>query len=157
MQRALVLPLAALLLVAGCRGPGLIPAPESGSVVVDSETALTLRRRADGFYLRLAGRRFNTLETYGDRIMREHFREPTLFLDYYADLAQGFEDADFEKRRPLRVEVREFVFESPSAAEVQVRFVGEDARPLRPIPVEMIRSDRWEWSEGTWWIQPGKL
>ncbi len=89
--------------------------------------------------------------------MREHFRSPALFLDYYADLAQAFADANFDKRRPKQIEVLEFLFEDAGHARVQVRFVGDDDRPLRPGRVEMVRVDRWEWAEGTWWIQPGKL
>lgn len=140
-----------------CGGPPRLPAPEGGSVAVAPEAALGLRRRLDGFYLRLAHRRFNSLETYNDRIMREHFRNGALFLDYYADLAQAFADAHFDKRRPQHVEVLEFLFEDPARARVQVRFVGLDDRPLRPGTVELVRVDRWEWAEGTWWIQPGKL
>lgn len=147
----------ALLGLAACRGPLPLPAPEAGAAAVPPETALSLRRRMDGFYLRLAHRRFNTLETYSDRIMREHFRSPALFLDYYADLAQAFADANFEKRRPRAIEIQEFLFENPGQARVQVRFVGDDDRPLRPGRVEMVRVDRWEWAEGSWWVQPGKL
>jgi len=153
----LLLALALGVATLACGGPGRLPAPEGGSVAVASDTALGLRRRADGFYLRLAHRRFNTLETYNDRIMREHFRSPALFLDYYADLAQAFADASLEKRRPLHIEVQELLFESPGQARVQVLFVGEDDRPLRPGQVELVRIDRWQWAEGTWWIQPGKL
>jgi hypothetical protein len=126
-------------------------------VAVDSDTALALRRRADGFYLRLASRRFNTLETYADRIMREHFRSPNLFLDYYADLAQAFADANFERRRPVLIEVLELRFEDPITARVRVRYVGEDDRPLRPFEVGLERVDRWHWEDGTWWIRPGKI
>jgi hypothetical protein len=152
------LPLAtALLLLAACRGPAPMEPPADPARAVPAETALTLQRRADGFYLRLAHRRFNTLETYNDRIMREHFRDPALFLDYYADLAQALADAHFEKRRPQRIEVRELVFEDPARARVQVRFVGADDRPLRPGQVDLVRVDRWELADGTWWIQPGKL
>jgi len=155
VRRALAAALVVLL--AGCRGPAPMEALETRATAVPPETALTLKRRADGFYLRLAHRRFNTLETYNDRIMREHFRSPALFLDYYADLAQDLADAHFEKRRPRRIEVRELVFEDPGLARVQVRFVGADDRPLRPGEVDLVRVDRWEWAEGAWWIQPGKL
>jgi hypothetical protein len=148
---------AALLLLAACRGPAPMDVPAGIAAAVESDTALTLKRRADGFYLRLAHRRFNTLETYNDRIMREHFRSPELFLDYYADLAQALADAHFDKRRPQHIEVRELVFEDPARARVQVRFVGADDRPLRPGEVELVRVDRWEFSDGAWWIQPGQL
>jgi hypothetical protein len=143
--------------LAGCRGPVERGDDATPSVAVASDTALALRRRVDGFYLRLAHRRFNTLETYNDRIMREHFRSPALFLDYYADLAQAFDDAHFEKRRPREIEVQEMRFEDPATATVQVRFVGEDNRPLRPGRVQLVRIDRWERSEGAWFVQPGKL
>ena len=93
LSRGTALLLAVLLGLVACRATPLLPAPEGGAMAVASDTALTLRRRADGFYLRLAHRRFNTFETYNDRIMREHFRSPALFLDYYADLAQAFADA----------------------------------------------------------------
>lgn len=134
-----------------------LPAPEHGAVAVASDRALSLRRRVEGFYLRLAHRRFNTLETYNDYIMRDHFRSLDLFFDYYADLAEALAEADFEKSRPTRVEVLEFLFEDPDTAEVLVRFRGRDGRPLRPGSTEVVRTDRWEWADGTWWIHPGKL
>ncbi len=116
-----------------------------------------VRRRVEGFYLRLAHRRFNTVETYNDRIMREHFQDAALFLDYYADLAQAFADAHFEKRRPLAVEVRDIAFEGPDVALVEVQYLGDDRRPLRPGRVELVRTDRWVLRDRIWWIQPGKL
>ena len=116
-----------------------------------------VRRRVEGFYLRLAHRRFNTVETYNDRIMREHFRDLNLFLDYYADLAQALADSNFEKRRPLTVEVSEISFEGPELARVEVRFVGADDRPLRPGKVDLVRVDHWVREDSIWWLQPGKF
>jgi len=95
---ALVLPMAA------CGGGATLAAPETGSVAVSSQAALDLQRRAAGFYLRLANRRFNALETYHDFIMRGHFRTPELFLDYYADLAETLAGAHFERGSPVAVE-----------------------------------------------------
>jgi len=146
---ALVLPMAA------CGGGATLAAPETGSVAVSSQAALDLQRRAAGFYLRLANRRFNALETYHDFIMRGHFRTPELFLDYYADLAETLAGAHFERGSPVAVEVGEFLFEDALTAQVQVRFIGGDDRPLRPGHVEFVRVDRWEWADGTWWIRPG--
>ena len=149
---------AAAALTLACAGtPGLLAAPPGGGVAVDAELALGLRRRAEGFYLRLAHRRFNTLETYNDNIMRDYFQSRDLFYDYYADFAQDLIDAHFEKSRPQEVEVLEFLFEEPHSAQVLVRFHGEDGRPLRPGRTELVRADRWERVSDTWWIRPGKL
>ena len=147
---------ALLWLALACAAPPSpsVQNPYEGGPELDLER---LRALAGDFYGRLENRRFNSLETYNDRIMREHFRSGALFLDYYADLAQAFAEAHFEKRRPQRIEVQEFLFEDPGHARVEVRFVGRDDRPLRPGSVDLVRIDRWEWAEGTWWIQPGKL
>jgi hypothetical protein len=149
---------AALLALAlgACSGPVPLPAPETGSVAVASQTALGLQRRAQGFYLRLQNRRFNSLETYHDYIMRGHFQQPELFLDYYADLAEGLVGAHFERGRPIEVEIEQYLFEDGESARVQVRFVGGDNRPLRPGRVSLIRVDHWRFVDGNWWIQPEK-
>jgi hypothetical protein len=156
MRRVAVLLLASCALA--CAGdPPPLPVPEHGTVAVAPEVALALRHRVEGFYLRLAHRRFDTLETYNDFIMRDHFASQGLFFDYYADLAEDLVGAEFERSRPTDVEVLEFLFEDAQTAHVLVRFLGNDGRPLRPGTVELVRSDRWEWSEGTWWVRPGKL
>ncbi len=137
--------------------------------MVSSDAALSLQRRADGFYLRLAQRRFNTLETYNDFILRDHFRTLDLFFDYYADLAQALDEAHFQRSRPLLVEVQEYLFEGEQTALVQVSFQGRDDRPIWsfarllvvpfffPKGTSLVRIDRWELADGTWWIRPGKL
>jgi len=148
--------LLALALATACAGPPVLDAPHGG-VAVAPEVALALRHRVDGFYLRLAHRRFDTLETYNDFIMRDHFASLDLFFDYYADLAEDLRDAKFDRNRPTAVEVLEFLFEDPKTAQVLVRFRGDDGRPLRPGSVEVVRTDRWELAEGTWWLRPGKV
>ncbi len=157
MKRGACALLAALALPAvACGGAGVLAAPETGSVAVASAAAMYLQRRTAGFYLRLANRRFNALETYHDFIMRGHFRTPELFLDYYADLAENLALAHFERGSPVAVEVGDFLFEDALTAQVEVRFTGADDRPLRPGHVEVVRVDRWEWADGTWWIRPGR-
>ena len=157
MGRALRPALLVALLASACAGSEPLAAPPSGAVAVESSAAFALERRVTGFYLRLAERRFNSLETYHDFITRSHFRTPELFLDYYADLAESFGAAHFEQDRPDRVEIEEFLFEDALTARVQVRFRGEDSRPLRPGHVDLVRVDRWEWADGTWWIRPGRI
>ena len=147
---------ALLLALAACAGVPTLEAPH-GAVAVAPEVALGLRHRVEGFYLRLAHRRFDTLETYNDFIMRDHFQSLDLFFDYYADLAEDLAAARFDRSRPTGVEVLEFLFEDAKTAQVLVRFTGDDGRPLRPGTVELVRTDRWELAEGTWWLRPGKV
>jgi hypothetical protein len=148
--------LLAIALATACAGPPVLDAPHGG-VTVAPEVALGLRHRVDGFYLRLAHRRFDTLETYNDFIMRDHFASLDLFFDYYADLAEDLTAARFDRNRPTDVQVLEFLFEDANTAQVLVRFIGDDGRPLRPGSVELVRTDRWEFADGAWWLRPGKV
>jgi hypothetical protein len=157
VSRAAAILFLALAALACAGDPPPLVAPQGGAPEVAPDRALGLRRRVEGFYLRLAHRRFDTLETYNDFIMRDHFTSLDLFFDYYADLAEDLIGAQFDRSRPTEVEVLEFLFENPETAQVLVRFRGDDGRPLRPGSVELVRADRWEFSEGTWWIHPGKL
>ena len=150
--------LIALLPCVACaaRSPHL-PEPPSGSVGVAGEYAIEFLDRVETFYSRLIQRRFNTLETFNDAVLRDHFQSPDVFFDFYADLAQTLYEANFERAKPTEVQVEEFVFESRFRARVQVRFLGEDSRPLRPGTTALIRQDLWERVDERWWIQPTKL
>ena len=149
--------IALLSWLACASGSRHIPKPPGGSVGVAGEYAINFLQRAETFYERLIRRRFNTLETFNDGVLRDHFQTPDAFFDYYAELAQTLNEAHFERSRPLDVEVEEFLFENRFRARVQVRFLGEDSRPLRPGKTALIRLDRWERVEGRWWIRPGRL
>lgn len=131
--------------------------PPDGAVAVAPETALSFHGRANDFYQRLIQRRFNTLETFNDLVLREHFETLDSFFDYYADLAEKFHQANFDKSRPNTVVVEEFVFEDPGRVRVQIRFIGDDDRPLRPDRTQLIRRDLWERKNGSWWVRPAKL
>lgn len=170
MRRAAAL-VAALLALACTSEGGHIPAPE-GTVAAAPATVLAFHERADAFYQRLIRRRFNALETFNDPVLRGNFRSVDLFFDYYATLATEFNEAHFEKSRPVVVNVEEFIFESPTTVQVQVRFEGYDDRPwadivpgipsgsqprtLRPT-VTLFRLDRWERHDARWWLTPAKL
>jgi len=148
---------AALVAVACASGGGVIPEPPGGSVVVGADTSLSFYVQAQAFYARLVKRRFNTLETFKDPLLRESFQTENRFFDYYADLAETLRAAHFERSRPIEIEVEGFVFESTDSVRVQVRFVGDDNRPLRPNKTSVLRLDRWERSDGRWWMTPGRL
>jgi hypothetical protein len=147
-----------LVLALGCAaGAGPIPLPAGTGANPAPDVVLGFYSRAEGFYGRLAKRRLNALETFNDVFLREHFRSKDAFFDYYADLAHQLDLAHFEKSRPSGVEVEELVFETQSLAWVQVRFLGADDRPMRPDSTSLVRRDRWELGDGSWWIIPGKL
>ena len=148
---------AALLFAAGSTYDGPVPEPPGGSVAVSPETSLSFYLQANVFYARLIQRRFNTLETFNDPVLRDRFRTQNRFFDYYADLAQSLHDAHFERSRPIEVDIQGFIFESSHVVRVQVRFVGEDNRPLRPNEVALVRLDQWERADDRWWMTPGKL
>lgn len=139
----------------GAEGPA--PDPAYGVVEVDSEAITSFYERAASFYARIAGRRFNTLSTYRDEVLREYFRTESAFADYYADLAADMADAHFERNRPVLLEVVEMRLSGPGEAEVVARIVGEDGRPLRPGETRIERVDRWERVGGSWWIVPARL
>jgi hypothetical protein len=145
---------AALLALACATSPE--PGGPSGSPPPPEEVE-ALRERAEAFYRELAARRFNTLETFEDPALRQHFRSLDLFFDYYADLAQALAEAHFERSRPVSVAVEELRFEDPEHARLRVRFVGEDGRPLRFDSASLLRTDLWERQEGQWWITPARL
>jgi hypothetical protein len=157
-EAAGVAALAIALLFAACSThDGPVPEPPGGSVAVSPDTSLSFFLQANVFYTRLIQRRFNTLETFNDPVLRDQFRTQNRFFDYYADLAQNLRDAHFERSRPIEVAIQGFIFESSQLVRVQVRFVGEDNRPLRPNRVSLVRLDQWERADGRWWMTPGKL
>jgi len=126
-------------------------------VQVSPEASLNFYAHASEFYGHLIRRRFNTLETFNDPALRGQFQTENRFFDYYADLAQSFDYANFERSRPVSVDLQAYIFETPNVARVQVRFVGNDDRPLRPNRTALIRLDRWERFDGRWWMTPDKL
>ena len=163
-MRALAAWTAALLLgaSAGCalwrdETPAVRPDPSYGVEEVGAEGIYDFYERASSFYGRLALRRFNTLGTYRDEVLRDFFRTQTAFSDYYADLAQALSDAHFERNRPLVLEVVELRLSGPGQAEVVTRIEGENGLPLRWWSTRLERVDRWERIQGQWWIVPSRL
>lgn len=150
---------AAAVGVLGCASASApIPVPPGGSIAVEALTALEFQRQAEDFYGRLIKRRFNALETFNDDFLRDHFRTPDGFFDYYAGLATALQEAHFSKSRPSYVGVEEFLFETPNTVRVQVRYQGQDSRPLRGLfKVDLILSDTWVLADRAWSITPGRL
>ncbi len=156
--------LAAILaaaLVAAC-APVWAPLPPVQDVadpraLLDEAETLVFRQRIHAFYQRLVQRRFNTLETFNDPLLRDTFRSIDLFFDYYADFAQDLSEANFQKSRPNDAVVLDFTFDSARRALVLVRFAGKDGRPMRFGTVYLDRIDRWERADDRWWVTPERL
>jgi hypothetical protein len=152
----------ACLLALGCGGwpfgrvDEVAPDDSRGIELVESGAVVDFYERASAFYGRLARRRFDSIETFQDEALRGFFRDEKAYSDYYADLAAALVEAHFEKNRPLVLEVVEVQLEGPGRARVQARISGEDGRPLRRGTVHLDRIDRWERSDGTWRIEPGR-
>ena len=134
-----------------------MPEPSGGSVPVPPGVSLDFYIHANAFYEGLEQRRFNTLETFKDPLLSEQFRTDNQYADYYADLADGLEFAHFDRNRPHSVTIQGFIFETRTLTHVQVIFVGDDDRPMRPNKTSLMRLDRWEYIDGRWWIAPEKL
>jgi hypothetical protein len=137
--------------------PAVRPDTSAGVEVASAEAVVDFYERANAFYDRMARRRFNSLATYQDEILRQYFRNEASFSDYYADLADSLDEHHFEKNRPVSLEVQEFLVDGPGRARVRVRLVGRNALPLRIRNVVIDREDRWERVDGHWWVVPGKL
>lgn len=133
------------------------PVTPSSSLPSGEEAILGFHERADAFYQRLAQRRFNTLATYNDPMLRGYFETQEGYSDYYARLAQELADAHFEKNRPLHAELQEFTMEGPGRARVRYRLEGKSGLPLRFWSTSIEREDVWQQANGRWWIVPGKL
>ena len=148
----------ACLLALGCAGQTGEPLPDPSQPIelVEGGAVVDFYERASAFYGRLARRRFDSIETYQDEALRGFFRDEKAYADYYADLAAALVEAHFEKNRPLVLEVVELQLEGPGRAHVRARISGEDGRPLRRGTVRLDRTDRWERSDGTWRIEPGR-
>lgn len=139
------------------RLPGPAPDLSEGVALVENPALLEFHQRASSFYRQLAGRRFNTLTTYRDPALRDFFRSAHSHADYYADLTQALRFTAFAQNTPLRVELIEIRSDGPGRALVLTRIFGNNALPLRWWESELLRADRWERRDGTWWIVPSRL
>ena len=110
------------------------------------------------FYERLSHRRVNSIATFHDPALREFFRSPEAFADYYADLVQALDIQHFQAVRPEHVGVESFaVEEGGDRVIVRVHFRGQNGLPLRFWSVHYTREDAWELSGESWRIVPRKL
>ncbi len=138
------------------------PAPparldEDAPVIARVEGPQDLRERAAAFYGHLIDRRVNSLDTYSDPALRDFFSSREAFTNFYANLAAALDRAYFQDSRPTSARVERIEAGEGDAAQLRVRYRGENRLPLRWWEVELVREDRWERSGERWWIVPGKL
>lgn len=145
---------ALLLALAAC---AWLPGGQSARQPVDDPEVLAFATRVDGFYRALVGVPLDVEMTYDDPRLRAYFESQRAFVDYYASLAAQLRDAQFRNTRAERVEIREFSFESPEKARVQVVLVGRHLRVLRFWEIEASRTDTWQLVDGRWLLKPERL
>lgn len=109
------------------------------------------------FYERTTNRRVNSKATFDDPALREFFRDPAAFADYYANLVEAFDRAYFESHKPTAVKLVRIEKVAPKRVKIEVVFQGENRKPLRFWNTRVTRTDDWEYAGGRWWIIPGKV
>ena len=109
------------------------------------------------FYERITNRRINSKATFDDPALREFFRDPAAFADYYAAIVEAIDRAYFESHKPTAVKLVKIERVAPKRVRIEVMFRGENRKPLRFWTTTVTRSDDWEFAGGRWWIIPGKV
>lgn len=109
------------------------------------------------FYERTTNRRVNSKATFDDPALREFFRDPSAFADYYANLVEALDRAFFESHKPIAVKLVRIERVAPKRVTIEVVFRGRNRKPLRFWRTSVTRVDEWEFGDGRWWIVPGKV
>ena len=145
-----------LLLCTACFG-GASPAPNATVPVSDAEAA-AFSERITRFYSALEGVPLDALVTYENKGLRDCFASPEGFTDYFSALATAARLAAFRYTTARSVQIREFNFETPEDATVDVSFISVNQRTLRFWSIHFDRVDTWHRAEdGVWRIVPAKL
>ena len=109
------------------------------------------------FYERIASRRFNSRATFDDPSVRQFFPSVAAYSDYYAALVDVLDRANIRNNEPTRIELLGLSSTTEGELEVSLRFVGRNDLPLRWWNASVLRTDRWQWRSGRWWVVPGKV
>ena len=87
------------MVLSACVRPPLMPLEPDTPEVKELESLILV------FYSRVSNRRFNSISTFHDPALREFFKTPEAFADYYADLAQDLTVAHFDYNRPTSFQI----------------------------------------------------
>ena len=130
-------------------GEGLSP--------VQAPNIVAFAEHVDAFYRALEDRAMDTIATYEDARLRGYFAGSQQFSDYYASLAAQLRGAEFSHARPQLTQIREFWFDGPDLAHVEVLIHGNHQRLLRFWGIQVVRVDTWRYDGSTWLLSPGQL
>ena len=138
-----------------CFGGGA-PASTSPPPVSDEE-ALQFAVRAERFYHSLQGVPLAATITFYNQELHQYFPTPAAFSDYYSGLATIVRQNTLRDGQAGSVRIREFHFDGPDQAIVDVVFTGKHVRELRFWDIDIDRHDIWRRVDGIWVIVPDKL
>ena len=146
-----------LVLCAACFGGGSPPVAASDEPQVSDDEIAAFSQRIETFYKALEDVPLDALVTYENKQLRDCFTSSAAFSDYVSSLATEARDMSFRDTAARSVRIREFWFEAPDRAGVDVTFTSVHQRKLRFWSIGFHRHDVWQNNDGVWQIVPAKL
>ncbi len=146
-----------LLLLCACFGGGSPPVAATDTPQLDDSQIAAFSQRIESFYNALEDVPLDALVTYENKQLRDCFSSQAAFSDYFSSLATEARDLSFRDTTARSVRIREFWFESPDRAGVDVTFTSVHQRKLRFWSIGFTQHDVWEYVDGVWQIVPAKL
>ncbi len=140
----------------GCFGAGA-EAPAPPAPPVSDQEAMQFALRAERFYRSLEGVPLAATITYYNPELQQYFPNPSAFADYYSALATMARHNTLRDGQARTVRIREFHFDGPDQAVVDVVLTGKHERELRFWDIDLDRRDIWRRIDGLWVIVPEKL
>lgn len=156
MTRRLICGALLLAALSACFGGAAVP-PAASEPAISDEEALAFAQRIERFYATLSEVPLDALVTYDNPDLRGYFASQSAFADYYSSLATKARDTTLRDGEARTVQIREFHFESPEEAVVELQFRGGHERRLLFWDVKIDRRDVWRRVDGVWLVFPEKL
>jgi len=136
---------------------GASPPPATNAPQLSNEEVAAFSERIETFYGALEDVPLDALVTYENHQLRDCFETPGAFSDYFSALATAARDAYFRDTTARSVRIREFDFQGPDDATVDVMFTSVHQRVLRFWSIGFERWDHWKRIDGVWRVVPEKL
>ncbi|MGH9887358.1 MAG: hypothetical protein ACREBE_17650 [bacterium] len=145
-----------LVVLLGCFGGGT-PVAATPPPPVSDEEAARFASRVEQFYAMLQGVSLPALMTFQNPKLRGYFSSASAYADYYSALATLAREYTLRDGQANSVRIKEFRFDGPEQAVVDVVVTGKHERELRFWDIDLERSDVWHRIDGVWVIVPEKL